>query len=212
MGTVLVLAPHPDDESIGCGGALHQHATNGDRVIVAFLTSGDRGIANLPPTAAAARREQEADRAAAVLGINDLHFLRFPDGGLADVVGDAAAQVATLIGSEQPDWLYLPHPGEAHADHRVTAQVAARALPRDAAFAIRGFEVWTPIAEPHEMDDISAVMAAKLEAIRCYESQVEQLPYERAALALNGYRGALFAGCEYAEAFNYLDREDLEAV
>jgi LmbE family N-acetylglucosaminyl deacetylase len=212
MGSVLVLAPHPDDESIGCGGALRQHCLDGDRVSVAFLTSGDGGIADLPPAAAAVRREQEAERAAAVLGLSELHFLRFPDGRLAEGVADAAAHVGSLITSEQPEWIYLPHPGEAHDDHRVTALIAAAALPRDVEWLIRGYEIWTPIAQPHEMDDISDVMATKLEAIRCYESQVEQLPYERAALALNGYRGALFAGCEYAEAFTYLDHEALESA
>lgn len=212
MDTVLVLAPHPDDESIGCGGALRQHVMDGDRVIVAFLSSGDRGIADVPPAAAAARREQEAERAASVLGLSELHFFRFPDGGMAEVVADAADRVGGLVDSEQPDWIYLPHPGEAHDDHRVTGLIVASAVPRDDEVVIRGYEIWTPIAEPHEMDDITAVMPTKLEAIRCYESQLEQLPYERAALALNGYRGALFAGCEYAEAFTYLDHEALGAA
>lgn len=66
---VLVLAPHPDDESIGCGGAIALHTRRLDRVTVAFLTSGERGLAQLTGKLAKKTREAEALAAAEVLGI-----------------------------------------------------------------------------------------------------------------------------------------------
>jgi len=73
---ILVIAPHPDDETIGCGGALCLHAAKGDRVVVVFLTSGELGLKELAPAKAWQVRESEAQAAAKHLGITRLEFLR----------------------------------------------------------------------------------------------------------------------------------------
>ena len=64
-----------------------------------------------------------------------------------------------------------------------------------------GYELWTPIARPDRLVDISGHMERKLEAVRCYRCQLEYWPYDRAVEGLNAYRGALFEGVAYAEAF-----------
>jgi hypothetical protein len=66
------------------------------------------------------------------------------------------------------------------------------------------YEVWTPLSEYDEVKDISAVMDRKLEAIRCYCSQLGQFQYERAVRGLNEYRGALAGRCQYAEVFRLM--------
>src|SRR5947207_12396367 len=76
---VLVIAPHPDDESIGMGGTLWLHHLRGDRVFIAYLTSGELGLKQLPRQQAWAVRETEAHRAAAVLGVAEVEFFRLPD-------------------------------------------------------------------------------------------------------------------------------------
>ena len=63
---VLVVAPHPDDETIGCGGTLCLHQQRGDRVVVVFLTSGELGLKHLPPQEAWTIREKEANAAARI--------------------------------------------------------------------------------------------------------------------------------------------------
>ena len=76
---VLVIAPHPDDESIGCGGALCLHSRRGDRSSVVYLTSGELGLKHLPRHDAWLTREREAAQAAKILGIARMFFLRLAD-------------------------------------------------------------------------------------------------------------------------------------
>ena len=83
---VLVIAPHPDDETIGCGGTLCLHQQRGDRVAVVFLTSGELGLKQLPRAKAWAVRETEGRAAAKILGLARAEFLRQPDWMLADQV------------------------------------------------------------------------------------------------------------------------------
>ena len=76
---VVVIAPHPDDEAIGCGGSICLHHSRGDRVTAVFLTSGELGLKHLPADEACRIREAEARAAATILGIAAIDFLRLPD-------------------------------------------------------------------------------------------------------------------------------------
>jgi N-acetylglucosamine malate deacetylase 1 len=193
---VLVLAAHPDDEALGCGGAVLTHRAAGDRVGVVFVTSGEGGLDTYPVDEARRIREAEATAAAAVLGFASVEFMRRPDGSLADDPSALASVVAPLLDSV--DLVYAPHPDEDHADHAALGRAIAETADRAEAF---GYEIWTPVARPDRTVDISAVMERKLEAVRCYRCQLEYWPYDRAVEGLNAYRGALFEGVDYAEAF-----------
>jgi LmbE family N-acetylglucosaminyl deacetylase len=194
---VLVVAPHPDDETLGCGGALLAHVAAGDRVSAVFLTSGEQGLATYPVDEARRVREQEATKAAAVLGLSGVEFLRLPDGSLADDMDAVARGVQAHL--EDVDLVYAPHPGDDHADHRAAAGAVARV--EGTRVEVLGYELWTPIALPDRIVDVSEHMDRKLEAVRCYASQLAYWPYDRAIEGLNAYRGALFEGTRYAEAF-----------
>ena len=201
--SVVVIAPHPDDEAIGCGGAIARHAAAGDRVDVVFLTSGELALAGREPEDAMRLREQEAGAAAAVLGIAELAFMRQPDYGLSGRVEQAVDLLAPLFERLRPDAIYHPHPGESHPDHQAAAAIAVWAaeragLPRG---ALLGYEVWTPMSSYDAVQDIGPVMPRKLEAIRCYRSQAGEFDYVRAAEGLGQYRGAMAARSEYAEVF-----------
>lgn len=196
---VLVLAAHPDDESLGCGGAVLTHVAAGDRVGVVFVTSGEGGLGSYPVDEARRIREAEAMAAAEVLGFASVDFMRRPDGSLAD---DPSALASVLTPHlDGVDLVYAPHPGEDHADHAALGRVVGDLSGRGEAL---GYEIWTPVARPDRIVDISAVMNRKLEAVRCYRCQLEYWPYDRAVEGLNAYRGALFEGVEYAEAFTFL--------
>ena len=106
-----MIAPHPDDESIGCGGAICLHAARGDRVAVAFLTSGELGLKHLPREEAWQIREREAGAAGSVLGVARLAFLRYPDWFLGESVAEAGAALRRVIQEEAPAVIYLPHHG-----------------------------------------------------------------------------------------------------
>jgi len=96
--------------------------------------------------------------------------------------------------------VYAPHPGDDHPDHAAVGRAVADVVRVEAL----GYEIWTPIAKPDRIVDISEHMTRKLEAVLCYASQLEYWPYDRAIEGLNAYRGALFEGVAYAEAFTVL--------
>src|SRR5438552_3282084 len=125
---VLVIAPHPDDEVIGCGGALCLHAARGDRLGVVFLTSGELGLKHLPRAEAWKTREAEARRAAKILGVASLTFLRLPDWCMGDDIPKAADALRPVLAAEKPELIYLPHPGDGHHDHQATLPVLREAL------------------------------------------------------------------------------------
>ncbi len=205
---IVVIAPHPDDESIGCGGALCCHADAGDRVTVIFLTSGELGLKHLTREVAWQTREAEAKAAGKILGIAEMHFLRQPDWTLEDVVGPTAAAVAEILANERPQFVYVPHPREGHPDHKAAVEILKQSLAICAVSVpeIRGYEVWTPLGEYSVVVDISAQMARKLKAIRCHASQLVDIDYAHAAQSLNAYRGVLAARVPFAEVFQLLPR------
>jgi N-acetylglucosamine malate deacetylase 1 len=206
---VLVVAPHPDDEAIGCGGAICLHVARGDHVRAVYLTSGELGLKHLPREEAWHIREAEARASAAVLGLSGLTFLRFPDWALGEQVDESAAKLHSVIREEAPRLLYVPHPGDSHPDHQAALPIVHAAL-RGFARGSRllGFEVWTPLSTYDEVHDITTVIERKLEAIRCYRSQLNYFRYERAARGLSEYRGAMAGRCEFAEVFRLLPEDE----
>lgn len=203
---IVVIAPHPDDESIGCGGTLCLHTqTRGDRVAAVFLTSGELGLKQLARDEAWRIREREAQDAAEVLGISSVTFLRQPDWYTGDHIEAAAAALRPILQREAPEIIYLPHTGETHPDHRAALPIvqAAIRLGRLDAPTLLMYEIWTPMAEHDHVEDITPVLRNKLRAIRCHRSQVALLPFDRAARGLSQYRGAVAGACPYAEIFAF---------
>jgi LmbE family N-acetylglucosaminyl deacetylase len=203
---VLVVAPHPDDESIGCGGILRQYANRLDRVVVVFLTSGELALKHLPRETAWRVREAEAQAAAEVLGVSHIDFVRGPDWFLSDHLDPAASALRNVLERERADLIFLPHPHDAHPDHRAATEVYRRAVERmdGSAPAIHGYEIWTPMSQYKYLVDITDTMHEKLRAIRSYTSQLESFRYDHAVRGLNRYRGALQSDCRYAEVFQDL--------
>jgi N-acetylglucosamine malate deacetylase 1 len=206
---VLVIAPHPDDESIGCGGAVSLHVQRGDAVTAVFLTSGELGLKQLGREEAWNIREAEACSACKVLGVRELQFLRRPDWTLGDDIAGVATELAPLVGGLEPELIYLPHPNEWHPDHRASLQIlrAAIELCGGPWPPLRGYEVWTPLAEYQHVENITAVMTRKLRAVRKHASQVKDWDYVRAVRGLNEYRGVMAGRCRFAEVFQELSPE-----
>jgi LmbE family N-acetylglucosaminyl deacetylase len=200
---ILVIAPHPDDEAIGCGGTILLHKERSDNVAVVFLTSGELGLKNLPKEEVWSIREGEAEEASGILGIDSIDFLRQPDWFLGDNIAQAAGALQPVIVREKPDRIYLPHPREWHPDHAASLPISlqATALSGQRMPELFGYEIWTPLGEYDHVEDTGNVIDRKLDAVRCYRSQLQGFRYDRAVLGLNQYRGALAARCDYAEVF-----------
>jgi N-acetylglucosamine malate deacetylase 1 len=200
---VLVLAPHPDDEAIGCGGTLCHHADHGDSITAVFLTSGEVGLQHFPREEAWRIREAEARRASRILGIGELMFLRCSDWTLVQDIQKAADLLAPILFQKRPGLIYLPHPQDGHPDHRATDPIFRAALKSSQVQkpALRFFEVWTPLSSFSDVQDITPFMPRKLRALRAHKSQLNDFNYVRAVSGLNQYRGALAGKTKFAEVF-----------
>jgi LmbE family N-acetylglucosaminyl deacetylase len=205
---VLVVSPHPDDESIGCGGTLRKHIIEGDHVRVLFITSGEHGGHGLDQEEMSDIREREAQQAATILGISDIEFWRQPDGALR-ASHRLIERFVESIQSYGPDLIYVPNEQESHPDHRAAARLVRAARQRvTTSPTVLMFEVWTPLAAIDEIIDITPHMETKLAAIKTYKSQCSVLRFDEAMLGLARYRGELFCwpkseedSGRYAEVF-----------
>jgi LmbE family N-acetylglucosaminyl deacetylase len=207
MTRVLVISPHPDDESIGCGGTLRNHAVRGDEVRVVFLTSGEKGGHGRPPDETARLREQEARAAADLLGVGEIAFWREPDGAVRSTPG-LVARMRDELTTFRPDVVYVPHDREQHPDHRAAVELlrAALAGPGAERPEVLMFEVWTPLESFDHVEDVSEAVAVKVAAIRAHASQCAAMKFDEAILGLNRYRGEMHSwpGGDYAEVFRRL--------
>ncbi len=204
--SVLVIAPHPDDEVIGCGGAIRLRVERGERVSVVFLTSGELGLKHLPRESAWKVRETEARKASKILGLAKLHFLRQPDWLLGDHASATATALKPLLEQERPALIYLPHPNDGHPDHQASLPILRAALKRCRGLKpeLLAYEIWTPLATHDIAVDISPVMPRKLRALRAHRSQLGEFDYVKAVTGLNQFRGALAGKCRLAEVFQTL--------
>jgi len=202
---VLVLAPHPDDEVFGCGGAIASHVKQGVCVKVVVLTDGSlNGSGGV--------RAAECRAAASVLGYGEPVFWGVGDRSLAcsDVLVD---RLVDLIVSEQIDLLYAPSPWEIHPDHRQASWLAVEGVRRSRGLCrVAFYEVGAPL-RPNILLDITCDADLKQRAMACFSSQMLHQPYSAQITALNRYRTyTLPASVQFAEAFLLVAAHELESV
>lgn len=177
QGPVLVLAPHPDDETIGCGGMLAHHAASGHRVVVVHATDGGGGDPEGRFGDVAGRRLAEERRALAVLGVGERRGLGFADGALADGP-ELEAALAALIAEVAPATLYSLSPFEYHPDHRAlafaAARAAARSCPAESVCMLFGVN---SLGLPTVLCDITDLLEVKERALHCFATQLAYLDF-----------------------------------
>lgn len=167
---VLVLAAHPDDESMGCGGTIALLAGAGADVSVVFASDGEATIGSpRAPALTATLRRREAAAACQILGVTRAPvFLGHPDGALPDAVDALAASLTALVAQRRPEALLVPWFLDGHADHRALTEVLSRAdLPAD--LQVWGFEVWTPLPVTR-LVDITEVEDRKRAALAAHRT------------------------------------------
>ncbi len=219
---VLVVAAHPDDEALGCGGTIARHVAGGGQVQCLFMTNGvdARGT----DSAASARRSESAGRAARCLGFTNPTILNFPDNGMDSVPLLAATKaVERVLGEHLPNVIYTHHGSDLNVDHRITHQAvitACRPLPGTSVNLILCFETlssteWSSRAigdgfRPNHFVNIAAHLGAKLSALAEYEEEMRTFPHPRspeAVRALATLRGSC-VGLPAAEAFELVRHID----
>ena len=213
---VMVFAPHPDDETLGCGGTLGLLSDARKKVKVLFLTSGDKAEAvrkgfskGSHITEYSLLRESEARRALRVLGVSDYEFLRFPDREVHEHSQDALQMLLQQVEEFVPDTIYAPSMIELNPDHREAAALSMEIQRRFAGSAGRDhtapiriafYEVTTPL-RPNTLVDVTSVYRRKKRAIKRYRSQLKLADYLGHITALNTVRTLTVNGPRYVEAF-----------
>ena len=193
IGSSLVLSPHPDDESLGCGGMIALLRQKKVPVQVAFITDGAASHPNskqFPPPKLSALRKEEAIAACAALGVNDefLHFFEQPDGKWNTISAEKSAilveKLAKLIEKQRFKSLFVPYKKDAHEDHRATWELAQRALQQsEHKPALIEYPIWlwkngkeADFPNPSDYNffrlNISEVLQHKERAIEAHKSQV----------------------------------------
>lgn len=214
-GNIVVLAPHMDDETLGCGGTIARHVQAGAQVTIVFLTDGRNGGPSLAGITEPERdrrqkeiidiRKGEAQRAGEILGVGSLRFLDAQDGRLSadSLVPEVLRGILERV---QPSCVYLPSFLEHHLDHRAANNVLLDAVAGTGLeFECRGYEVWTPLF-PNCVVNIDLTVELKKQALACYRSQLAQMDYVHAAIGLNAHRSLVLGGQagRFAEAFHAL--------
>jgi LmbE family N-acetylglucosaminyl deacetylase/glycosyltransferase involved in cell wall biosynthesis len=211
---VLVLAPHPDDEAIGCGGSLLFHADSGDPVKVVFLTNGAKGDTSGETEKGryVALRQAEAKNACEILGLSDLEFWPYEDRSLAGSRG-ALYRMMDLLKRYRPELVYAPSPLEFHPDHRAACFLLCDAISgTHIHFEVAFYELGQPVCV-NTLVNITTVLDRKNRAISCYQSQLMEQPYGDIVMGLNRYRSmTLPEGVTHAEGFSCWSSELIEEI
>ncbi len=213
MANILVIAPHPDDEVLGCGGTILKHIGQKDRVYLCVVTTtysprwSDKFRKN---------RLLEIKKVSALLGIKKTYFLDFPTVKLNMFPHhELADKIFEVIKDIKPDVLYIPHQGDLNKDHRLVFEaslVAARPYSQDHKIKkILSYETsseteWgQPLAPflPNVYIDIAKTFKKKLAAMEIYKSELKASPHPRSLelLEVLAKKRGSEVGFELAEAF-----------
>ena len=218
MNKILVIAVHPDDETLGCGGTLLKHKANGDEIHWLIATdikeSEGYGISTIK------KRNKEITKIEDLYGFTSVNKL-----GLSTTKVDTysmsvlVSKISSVIDRIKPDIIYLPFKGDVHSDHKYIFDAAYSCTKVFRYPFIKKIYMMETLSEtefslstkedsfvPNVFVDISEYMDRKIEAMKIYESEMGDHPFprsERNLRALATYRGAT-SRCNYAESFMLL--------
>jgi LmbE family N-acetylglucosaminyl deacetylase len=218
--TVCVIAAHPDDEVLGCGGTIARLAREGAAVHVLLLADGEgarAATAEAIDSRAVEARNRSADASAAILGCASIRTLDLPDNRLDRLeMLDVVKLVEHFVEQHRPSTVFTHHGGDVNVDHRVVHEAviaACRPQPNHPVREMLFFETassteWRPAGSssafiPNWFVDITDTIGVKMAALQAYESEMREFPHARsmtAVQALAAWRGAT-AGVTAAEAF-----------
>lgn len=219
MKSILILAAHPDDEALGCGGLIAKLTDEGATVHVAFLADGvfSRTGTEKEQQQELLTRRMAAQAACKVLGVSSVSFDNFPDNRMDTVaLLDIAKTIEKLIAKYSPDTVLTHHAGDVNIDHRrihEAVTIACRPQVGSIIKTVLFFEVpssteWqfpgsASVFFPNWFVDVSNTIDRKLAALDCYADEMRSWPHPRSAQGvkhLAHWRGATI-GVDSAEAF-----------
>jgi len=213
---VLVIAAHPDDETIGCGGSLLRHVSENDEVAIITLTNGVSSREDVEQKDSV-KREIAAKKAIDILGASWIAKGDFPDNAMDSIpLLEIVKFIEEIKDKYDPDIIYSHSPSDLNVDHKVVTSAtltAFRPQPGEKNSEIRLFEV--PSATDYSIDElegsfnpnlfinIEEFWQTKLDALSCYDTEIKEYPHSRSYKkieSLSQFRGSQ-SGLELAEAF-----------
>jgi LmbE family N-acetylglucosaminyl deacetylase len=218
--TILVLAAHPDDEVLGCGGTIARYAVEGHDVDIAILGEGitsrfaDRDQAE---RAEVDHLHRHSRQVANLLGARNLSLFGLPDNRFDTVpILDVVKIIETLVSELKPHVVYTQHGGDLNVDHTVLYRATLTATRPMAGCPVRevyayevasstewAFQQFAPVFTPNVFQDITTTIDTKIEAMQLYQTEARPFPHPRSSEALraSARRWGTVVGVEAAEAF-----------
>ncbi|MEW6571712.1 MAG: PIG-L family deacetylase [Nitrospirota bacterium] len=202
---VLVLSPHPDDESLGCAGTITLYTQKGTEVCMVVFSQGEKlelGIDNMADV-----RRAETVSAARILGIKKIFFLEFPDEKLSEHKDRIKEELSKIIDETAADLILAPYPLDPHSDHKTVSEAALALMQGRHTFRIAFYEIYQPIRF-NKLVDISSVIEKKEEAILTYRKSLLDIAdiFWQSMEGLNRFRSFLVKKKGFYEAFWLIDR------
>lgn len=212
--SMLVLAPHQDDEAIGCGGALALQVQAKAPAYVVVIQDGADGNDEIGMTRQQISeiRNQESRRAAAVIGMEPPLFLNHVN--LLAELNQAAGEVRKVILERHSDAIFVPFFLDANPDHLTANYILSEALKEiDWDVQVYGYEVWG-LCVPNVIVIIDEVMDQKLQMLSCFEFANKALDYVGSTKGLNMFHSRMLGAgmCKYAERFFEIPKREYVEV
>lgn len=217
MQNILVVAVHPDDETLGCGGTLLKHKAQGNEIHWMIVTAMSAECGFTPEMME--RREREIEKVAQMYGFDSVHRLGFPTTRLDEVpMSQLVVAMSKVFQSVQPNQVFLPFQHDVHSDHQHAFAAAYSCTKVFRYPSVRKVMMVETLSEtdfaqsasggfvPNLFVDVSDQFVRKLEILRVFESELRPHPFprsEESITALATLRGAA-AGSKYAESFMML--------
>lgn len=202
---IMIMAPHPDDETLGCGGMIQKLLLSGNEIKLLLYTNGQSEQDAL-------LRMSEFIDATYKLGLNDTNLLSLglKDGTLTDHCDAVAGKVESIIKKEDPKWIFIPYLLDTNKDHLAVHQILSNILTEDSDIHIVMYEIWTPILYPDLYLNITDFYNRKEQAAQCYYSQEKKYGILKKMRHLNQFRASQIMKREYkfVEAYKIFSASD----
>lgn len=215
--SILVVAPHPDDETFGCGGALLRHREQNEEIHWLIVTEMKEDLGY--SLKRIEERNLEINKVSEKYKFSSVHKLKYSTARLDTIaLSDIVANICEVFKLIKPSVVYLPNRSDAHSDHRITHDAVVACCKWFRNSSVKKILAYETLSEtdfdlssndnftPNYYVNISDYIAAKKEIVNIYESELGDVPFPRSLKnieALATLRGST-AGVNYAEAFMLL--------
>ncbi len=218
MKKILVIAPHPDDETLGCGGTILKHKDNNDEVNCVFVTSIGKKSKEYK------KRNSEIKKVNSYYSFNNLILGKFEPSKLDQYKKKKIIDfISSIVEKLKPEIIYVPFREDAHSDHRIVYDCVSPVFKTFRYPSVKSIRIYETLSEtnfknniskenfePNLWIDISKYLKQKIEIMKIYKSEIKKHPFprsEKSIKALAILRGS-YSGHKFSEAFKIVKQID----